>query len=73
MIHSADDLRGHISRRATSLLGIIILPFASDPKIRNPGIPIFLKHNILRLQIPMNNILRMHVLQSQENTANNKS
>lgn len=73
MVHPTNNLRCHIPRRPTSLLRIILFPLPRNPKIRNPRIPILLEHNILRLQIPMDDITRMDVLQSQHYAANDET
>lgn len=69
MIHPADDLWSHITRRPTSLLRVIFLLFSSYPEISDPEVPIFLKHQILRLEISMYNPFRVDKLKSIYDTS----
>ena len=72
MIHPTDNFRSHISRSTTCLFRISFFPLPSNPKISDPEIPIFLKHQILRFKIPMNSPLAMYILESQYDTPSNK-
>ena len=73
--HFTQDLGRHISRRSTGLklqrqiTGTLNL---GNSKISQPDIPTLLKHNILRLDIPMNDPLIMYILKPHHQTSNDK-
>lgn len=69
MILPIDNLRSHISRRPTSILIIIRNPNPSDTHISNPEISPLIDDQILRLDITMDNIIRMDILKPQYYTA----
>lgn len=69
MILPINNLRSHISRRATSILIILSNPHPSDTHISNPEISLLIDDQILGLDITMNNIIRMDILKPQYNTA----
>lgn len=69
MIHPTDDFWGHISRGTARLLWVIIFLFSGHAEICDSGIAIFLKHNILWLQVAMDYVMGVHVLQGYEDTA----
>lgn len=64
VIHPADDLRSHIPRSSAGLLRVILLLPAGNPKISDPEIPAFLKHQVLRLEVAMYDAPSVSVLQS---------
>lgn len=72
MIPPTDNLRRHIARRATRIRRIIGLILPGHPQIREPQIASPIKDQVLRLQIPMNDIIEMQVLQRCDNTRHHK-
>lgn len=67
VILPAKDLRRHVSRRPTCVSIIISTKGPSNPKISQPRKPLTIEHYIFRLDIAMDDALRMQVLQSQCN------
>lgn len=61
MILSTHDFRGHVTRCTTCLFGIIRIPNTSYSEIGNSQITFFIKHQILWLDVSMQNTLIMHV------------
>jgi hypothetical protein len=69
---SAHYLRSHVSWCPRCIIFIILFIFPGNPHIRYPRIPKFIKHYILRLNIPMNDFIIMQVFQSKKDTADKK-
>jgi hypothetical protein len=63
------NLRRHIPGRATGILIVIRLRLPGHPQVRNPQIPLIIDDQILRLDVPMDDAIRMQVLQPDHNTA----
>lgn len=69
---STHDFRSHISRSSRSVTRIICLLFSSYPQISHPNIPITIQNKVLRLNIPMYNLIIMQVFQPQKDTCHKK-
>ena len=67
VIHPANDLRSHIARRSTGLLGVVLLLPAGHPEISDPEIPALLEDQILRLEVAMDDAPGVGVLQPKDN------
>ena len=72
MVHPANDLRSHIARRPTGLLRVAFLLLPRHSKVSDPQVPIFLEHQILRLQISMDNPFRVYELESIDDAPNDE-
>lgn len=72
VIFTHEHFRGHVPRCATGLMRVLGSPVPRDPEISHPAVPFFVKNDILRLQIPMNDIFRMQIVQSFHNTPDNE-
>lgn len=66
MIFPNHDFRRHVARRATGILLIILPPLSRNAHIRNPQIPFFIQHNILGFDIPVYDIIYVHVLEADD-------
>lgn len=66
MILSAHNLRGHISRSSTGIIGVILPVLPRDTKISDSQISFRVQNKILRLDIPMNNFVFMHVFEPND-------
>ena len=64
MILSAHNFRSHIPRCSTRIAIIIRLNCPSNAHIRNSQVSSLIKDDIFRLDIPMDNIIKMQKLQS---------
>ena len=65
MILPAHHLWSHITWSSTCIATVIGLHDTSNPQISHPQIPTFIKNQVLRLDIAMDNIVEMQVLQTQ--------
>lgn len=65
MIHLADDLRSHISRSATRILSVIGNYLSRNPQVCDADVALVVEHKILRLQISMDNLLSVHILETE--------
>ncbi len=72
MVHPANNLWGHVSRCPTGFLCVVLFSLSSDSEVSNSSITIFLKHNILGFQVPVNNVAGVNILQGQDNAADHK-
>lgn len=65
VILPAKDLRRHVPWRSTCIRTIIIPERPSNPKISQPCKPLTIQHYIFRLDVAMDDSLRMQVTQPQ--------
>lgn len=72
MIHAANDFRSHVSRRSAGFFRVVLLSSSGHSKVSDPKIAILLKHQVLRLQISMNDALGMYILKRKDDTSSNK-
>lgn len=72
MVLPAHDFWSHVARCATSISTVIRLHYPRDTQIRNPQESLIIKHQILRLNIPMDDVIEMQELQSNDHTSNEK-
>ena len=64
MILPEQNLRRHVSRRATGLKVVLRLPIPGNPQIRNPSIAVGIQDNVLRFDIAVYNVPLMQMVQS---------
>ncbi len=64
--------RRHVPRSPTSLMCILRPPIPGNPKISNPAVPLLIEDDILRFQIPVDDIFWMQIVQSFHNATNDK-
>ena len=68
MVHSADDLRSHVSWSATGLLRIAFFPFASHSEVSNSEVAVLFKNQILGFEVSMDDSFGMDVLKAEHYT-----
>jgi hypothetical protein len=61
VVHSADDLRRHVTGGSTGLFRVIGFSFASDSEISEAEVPIFLKNEILGFKVSVDDSFGMHI------------
>lgn len=72
MVLPAHDFRSHVARRTTSISTVIRLHYSCDSQIRDSQESLIIKHQILRLDIPMDDVIEMQELQSNDHTSYEK-
>ncbi len=68
MVLPAHDLGSHVSWSATGVSTIIWLDQSSNSQICYSEITLFIKYQVLRLNISMNNIIQVQELQTNKYT-----
>lgn len=66
----ADNFRRHVPGCATCILAVIISHYPRDPKICYPEISLFIKNEILWLQVTMDDAVLVKILQTYYNVCN---
>lgn len=64
VVLAAHDFGRHVAGRARGVLRVVFPPHARDPEVRDAQVPVALDHKVLRLYVPMNNILIVDVLET---------
>lgn len=64
VIHSTNDLGGHIPWGAGGLRSILGLPESRYAKISNPEVALVVQHKVFGLNIPVYNPVEVYILQS---------
>jgi hypothetical protein len=72
VVLSVHHLGGHVPRRATGVLLVLRPVVLRQPKVGDLQVPLFIKQQILRFDIPMLNPIDMQILQSQNYTGSKK-
>ena len=62
------NLRSHVTRSTRGILHIVNLPLFTDPKVSQPQVTLFLKDNIFRFDVPVDETLPMDVIQGLHQT-----
>lgn len=57
MILPQQHFRGHVTGRATSLMRVLSFPVPCDSQISNTTISVFIKDDILRFDVAMDDIV----------------
>lgn len=70
MILATHDLRCHISRGARRLAGIVGAPVARNAEVRQTQVAVRFEHEVLRLDVAMDDAATMHSLQCLNETSN---
>lgn len=65
MILTRENFWSHVARRSTSFTAIIFLQNLRNAHICNSEVALLIQNQILWLNVPMDNILFMHVFQSE--------
>lgn len=68
----AHNFRCHIPRSARGVLTVFGLPDFGDSEICNPQIALVIEHDILWLDVPVDDSIVVHVLKSKDNICNHK-
>lgn len=72
VILAADDLRRHVPWSATGIRGIIDSECSCNTQISNSNITPWIKNQVLRLDVTMNDVATMHMLKAQNYTCHKK-
>ena len=72
MVLSADYLRGHVSWSATGIWRIIDSICASDSQICDSDVSSCIEDQVLRLNVPVNDVASMHVFKAENDACNKK-
>lgn len=72
MIFPHQNLRRHIPWSSTGLIRILSPPISRYSKISDATVSLLVKNDILRFQIPVNDIFGMKVVQSFHNASDDK-
>lgn len=73
VIIMAHHLRRHIPRRPAAIPRVLWPPVPGNPKVGQVKVPLPIKHQILRLNIPMNYRVLMDIRQPQHQACDSKS
>lgn len=68
--HNKKSMRTHIARRATRVVRVLTLLYARDAHVRDPDIALLIQHQILWLDVTLNDVVVVQVLQANENAGN---
>lgn len=72
MILPAHDLRSHVARSSASICTIIRLYYSSYSKVSYSDVAPIVKYKIFWLDVPMNNIVEVQKLKTNEDAGNEK-
>ena len=61
-------LRCHIARRSRSIFRVLWVPYSSDTQVSNTQVTLFVEHEILWLDISVQNAVLVQVLQTEQHT-----
>ena len=68
MILSTHDFWSHVSWCATRLVRVIRVPNSGNPHVRDSDIPMIIQNQILRLDVPMDYAIVVHVFETNHQT-----
>lgn len=72
MVLPAHDFRCHVTRCATRISTVVRLHYSRNTQVRDPQESLIIKHQILRLDISMDDVIEMQELQSNDHTSYEK-
>ena len=72
VVLSAHHLWSHVSRCSARIVRVILPVLTRDAEISNSQVSISIKDQILRLHIPMNDVVLMDVLESNDHVGHEK-
>lgn len=72
MILTVDYFRRHIPWSPRRILKILFLNHSRYSHISQPQVPFLINYDILRFYVSMNDVIAMHILQSQKYTTDKK-
>ncbi len=72
MIHSADDLRSHIARCTTGFLRIVFLFLPGYSEVSDSQVAALLEDKVLRLEISVNDPLRVDILKPKDDATSDE-
>jgi len=73
MILPTHDLGSHVPGRARRVLSILLSPISCDTEIRDPEVALVIDDKVLRLDVPVNNLLLMAVFEAGHEACNEKA
>lgn len=66
----ANHLRRHVPRSTACVLAVVIPHLSRNSEVSNADIAIIIEHEVLRLQVSVNNSFGVEVLQANDNVRN---
>lgn len=69
MILTTHDFWSHIARGTAGIVGVVLTELSRNAKISDSQIAFRVKDQVLRLDVPMDNFILVHVLQANQNVA----
>lgn len=72
MVHSADDLWGHVAWRPAGFLWVVVFHPPGHAEVSHPQIPIFFEDQVLRFEVSVDDALGVDILQRQNNAGHHK-
>lgn len=72
MLLPIHDFRSHVARRSTCIIGVILPKLPRYSQICDPQISLRVQYQIFRFDIPVDDLILMHVIESNEDIGNKK-
>ena len=72
VILSAHHFWCHVARRSRGVMSVVWCPNSRDTHVGDPNIAIALQEQVLRLDVPVNNPVVVHVLEADQDASNEK-
>jgi len=73
VILATHDFGGHISRRTRGVLRVVLSPDSGDAKVCDSHITIDVNNEVLRLDVPVNNILIVEIFEARDEASHKES
>ncbi len=70
MVLSANDFRSHVAWSARGITTIFSSEISGDSQVCDSGVTFVVQNYVLGLDIPVNNVVVVKILQSQEDAGN---